>query len=153
MLLFGHCNKEEIAAGADKILLEEASASTGFTYYRNNTGLLAGSQNIPHKAFFKVRFNAVAQSALDSMGKLPASAVFPQGSLIVKELYDSESAPLSLYAIMKKDSADGNAASGWMWAEIRPDEKVVVSVTKKGASCVNCHSMNARDYTRIFDIY
>lgn len=154
LTLFSMCKtEEEEATGIDKQLFDEATSSTGFTYYKNNPDILASSQPSAHNAFMRVRFNPIALSALDSTGRLPLGSSFPNGSLIVKELYNSQVGEPVLYAIMKKDSANENSGANWLWAEIKPDGLVVVSATRKGASCVNCHNMNSRDYTRIFDLF
>ena len=153
IMLLAHCNKEEEAEGLDRELLMEATSGTGFMYYQSNSNLFASSLPSAHKPFMRVKFNSIAQSALDSTGKLPKGATFPNGSLIVKELYDDETAPVSLFAIMKKDSASNEAGDNWLWAEIKPDEKVVISVKKKGATCIVCHSKNSRDHVLIFDLF
>ncbi|HXH18206.1 MAG TPA: cytochrome P460 family protein [Chitinophagales bacterium] len=147
------CNEEE-ATGIDKELFDEATASAGFSYYINTPAITPSSPQSAHNAYMRVRFNSVAQSALDNVtGELPAGASFPNGSMIVKELYDSPTEPVVLYAIMKKDSSNANAGANWLWAEIKPDRSVAFPATKKGSSCTGCHSMNSRDYTRIFDIF
>jgi len=154
ILFLSQCkDEEEIAVGPDKELFDEATAATGFSFYKNDTLVVASSQATGHKPFMRVRFNAIAQAALDSTGKLPSGASFPNGSLIVKDLYDSQTGPIALYAIMKKDSTNANAGVNWLWAEIGPDEKVAISVTDKGAICIGCHSTSSRDYTRIFDLF
>jgi len=152
LLCFTQCKKEEEATGPDKELYDEATASYGFSYYVNTPNITASSMSSAHTPFMRVRFNSIAQSALDSTGKLPHGSSFPNGSLIVKELYDTQTGPLALYAIMKKDSSDANARANWLWAEIEPDMTVLVSVSKKGSGCTGCHSAG-RDYTRIFDLF
>ncbi len=147
------CSKEEEATGLDKQLFDEATATTGFTYYINTPGITPSSSQSAHNAYMRVKFNGVAQSALDSTGKLPVGSSFKNGSLIVKELYDSPSGSIALYAIMKKDSASASTGANWLWSEIRPDLNVAFSVSNKGSSCTGCHSMNSRDYSRIFDLF
>ena len=102
----------------------------------------------------RVRFNQTAAAALGGDGRLPSGSSFPNGSLVVKELYDTQNGSIALYAIMMKDSTDGNAGANWLWAEIKPDSKVAVSVTDKGSGCTGCHgSTPNRDYLRIFDLF
>lgn len=137
----------------DRHLYEEAAATTGFAYYKNNPVILPSSSVSPHSRFMRVRFNQTAQSSLDSTGKLPVGAAFRNGSMIVKELYDSPTGTLSLYAVMKKDSADSDAGANWLWAELGADRRVISSISGKGSACTGCHRASTRDYTRIFDLF
>ena len=67
-------------------------------------------------------------------------ATFPEGSLIVKELYDN-STTLGRYAILYKKSGSSDAdAKGWVWGYINADGGVAEAASKKGSSCISCHS-------------
>ncbi len=150
-LLFAQCNKEEEAMGADLELFNLATATTGFSWFQTDS-IRASSNPSAHNAYMRVRFNQTAAAILGSDGKLPVGASFPNGSLIVKELYDSPTGSLQLYAIMQKDSTDSNAGANWLWAEIKPDSKVVFSVSEKGDGCTGCHgSTPNREFSRVFD--
>lgn len=154
LLLMTQCNKEEEATGTDKDLFDEATVTSGFTFYKNNPIVWLSSQQSGHKPYMRVKFNAVAQAALDSTGKLPVGGSFPDGSLIVKELYDSPNGAIRLLAIMKKSSTDPNAGQGWLWGEYGADGSVAFSVEKKGSGCISCHGQgDSRDYTRVFGLF
>jgi hypothetical protein len=133
----------------DEALFEEIMGS-GYAYYQGGAILPADSAS-PHGSF-RLRFNTIAQSALDSTGELPAGGTFPDGSILVKEVYDSTS--LDLYAVMKKDPSNSNAGSGWLWAEYDTDESVINPINNNGTACVSCHSATPnRDLVRTFDFH
>ena len=131
----------------DEQLLEEA-AQTNLSYYQNGN-LLDAASGSPHGSF-KLRFNATAKNVLEKDGELPAGKQFPEGSLIVKDIY--KGGKLTLYAIMKKTLSDDNTGNGWLWNEIEPNGTVVFSVGKRGNGCISCHSqIPNRDLIRVFD--
>lgn len=134
----------------DQEIYDEISNSS-FTYFQNGTTLnaLGGS---PH-GNFKLKFNQIAQDALDGNGELPVGGTFPEGSVLVKEAYDANG-DLTLYIVMKKDSDNENAALGWLWAEYDPSGNTVISVADKGSACTGCHSVGAnRDFVKTFDLH
>lgn len=135
------CSKDDELKGTDKALLEEAKASTVFLYYKFNTSLLSKSAGSGHNfPYLRTRYNVTAASQLDTLGKVKPGAVFPEGSLIVKELYRT-STSLSRYAILKKNSSSADAdANGWVWGYIDTDESVAEPAKNKGAACTGCHS-------------
>ncbi len=129
-----------------------ASSTSGYTYYIGTPGITAGEGNSTH-GFERVRLNSIAQTALDSLGKLPGAS-FPAGSIIVKEIYPSATGSLSLYAVMKKDASNSSAGSGYLWAEFKPDGSTTFSISKKGDGCISCHSNSTnRDLVRTFDLH
>lgn len=143
------CKKDDEDEMADKELYNEVS-SASYTFYQGGAILSAASAS-PHGSF-KLKFNATAAAALDSTGELPAGNSFPNGSLLVKEVYNGTS--LSLYAVMKKSPGDNNAGSGWVWAEYEPGGSVVFSAGKRGDGCISCHSGTPnRDLVRTFDLH
>ena len=142
------CKKDKMKNN-DKDLYAEISENS-YVYYQNGK-LLNGVSPSPHGSF-KLRFNAVALAALDSLGELPKGASFPTGSMLVKEVYENSS--LSLYVVMKKDPSNESEGSGWLWAEYNTDGSVDYSVNKKGQDCIGCHSGGlSRDLTRTFDLH
>jgi Cytochrome P460 len=145
------CKKENTEM--ETMLFSEFSTTTGYTFYKSNSAILASSSESPHNRFFRVRFNEIAKNALTNNGKLPVGGTFPEGSIIAKELYDSATGQLVLYAIMKKASNDANAGNGWLWAEYDAKGQIVYSVTKKGSGCISCHKTNGRDLVRLFDLF
>jgi len=140
---------EPAPPSADKLFYDEVVAS-GYTFYKNGN-ILPGISPSPHGSF-KLRFNATAQAALDTTGELAIGGTFPTGSILVKEVYTGGN--LDLYAVMKKDPSNGNASSGWTWAEYDTDGSTITSVTAKGTACVSCHaSADNRDLVKTFDLH
>ncbi len=151
VLLLPECKK---TTDQDKQLFDLAKTTAGYTYYKGDNTIQPSSPQSAHNAYFRVRFNDIAQAALTDNGKLPAGSSFPEGSVVVKELYDSPTGDLKLLAIMQK--ASGNSASGvnWLWAEYKPDGKLGYSTAKKGEGCISCHSSAGnRDYVRLFELF
>lgn len=134
------CNKDEEAEGIDKTLLDMAQNTSGFTWYKNDDALLNKSAGSGHNyAFLRTRFDEIASAMLDENGKIMDSIVFPEGSLIVKELY-SDASSLDRYAILYKQSNNTYAdAKGWIWGYINSDGTVSVTAEDKGAQCIGCH--------------
>ncbi len=152
ILLLSSCKKDDEAEKtANKDLY--CNVYSDIAQYYTGTQVITEGLGGAH-GFIKVRFNSVAASALDSTGKLPAGQVFPNGSVIVKEMYSSASGGLNLFAIMKKDASNENSGSSWLWGEYKPGGDVVFSVTKKGNGCISCHSSpDNRDLTKVFDLH
>lgn len=126
--------------------------SGSFSYYVGTQVITEGLGGA--HGFIKVRYNAIAASALDSTGKLPVGATFPNGAVVVKEIYNSINGGLKLYAVMKKETSSEYAGSGWLWGEYKPGGDVVFSAAKKGNGCISCHSLaNNRDLNRVFDLH
>ena len=135
------CKKEKEATGTDKELYEMAKTTSGFTWFKNSSSLLNKSSGSGHsQPFLRTRYNSVAAIKLDSNGKIMMGATFPEGSFIVKELYDN-STTLGRYAILYKKSGSVDAdANGWVWGYINADGDVAEAASKKGSSCISCHS-------------
>jgi len=151
---FSSCKKDEDDTPAPSTpqtsLFDLTKSNSGYLYYQSGA-LLPGTSPSPHGSF-KLRFNDIAQAALDTAGKLPTGSSFPENSLIVKELFTNGT--LELLAIMRKKPTDGNAGSGWVWAEYKPDGTEVYSESKKGAACISCHSSTKnRDLLKTFDLH
>ena len=136
---------------ADETLFNESSTTSGYSYYQSGN-ILPADPNSPHGSFL-LRFNSIAAAALDSTGELPVGGTFPNGSILVKEVYVGTT--LSLYAVMKKDPGSSNSGQGWLWAEYEPDGAVNISVLDKGNDgCVSCHTaIPNRDLVRTFDFH
>jgi hypothetical protein len=135
------CKKEEQAEGIDKELLDMAKKSSSFTWYKNSDVKLNKSAGSGHpQALLRTRYNAIAATKLDSNFKIMADAKFPEGSLIVKELYDNANT-LSRYAILLKSAKRAEAdANGWVWGYVNPDGTVAEPASNKGSDCRSCHS-------------
>ena len=115
--------------------------TNGFVWFKHTDSLFERSTGSGHsQSFLKTRYNAVAATMLDGTGKVLPNAVFPDESLIVKELY-TDSTTLDQYAILYKKSTSQFAdQSGWVWGYIKSDGTVLIPASKKGGSCINCHS-------------
>lgn len=125
----------------DKELYEISKTTSGFVWYKNSSALLEKSSGSAHpQPFLRTRYNSIAASKLDSNGKIQTGTTFPEGSLIVKELHDN-STTLGRYAILYKKTGSADAdAKGWIWGYINADGTVAVPASKKGSSCISCHS-------------
>ncbi len=84
---------------------------------------------------------------LDSSGMIMDSILFPDGSLVVKDLY-SDASTLARYAVLYKQSNSSYADDqGWIWGYINADGTVAVSAEEKGQQCITCHSQEGNiDY-------
>lgn len=146
---FSSCSKKD--DDSDNVLYSEINSAT-YTYYVGTPTPLPSSGNSPH-GFVRVKYNSTAFAALDTSGKLPAGASFPEGSLIVKDVYSSANGDLTTYAVMKKSPSSKNAGSGYLWAEYKADGSNIFSTGKKGDGCIGCHSGSGnRDLNRIFEL-
>jgi hypothetical protein len=135
--------------GIDGELFSLAEASAGFVYYKNSDAFLDKSAGTGHNfPFLRTRFNGLAATQLDGNKKVIEGAVFPEGSLIVKDLYNSKE-KLERYAILFKDSdSEAADANGWVWGYIDAKGTVAEPALNKGASCIGCHSQSGNiDYT------
>lgn len=154
VLIFHSCKKDEQATGIDKEMLDMAMETAGFTWYKNSDVLLDRSSGSGHDyPFLRTRYNATAATMLDSTGKIIPGSVFPEGSFIVKELYEN-STTLGRYAMLYKKAGDANAdANGWVWGYVNADGTVAQSADEKGSGCRGCHSeTNNIDYM-LMNIY
>lgn len=153
IILIQSCKKDNTSTSTDSDLYNAIKDGSSYTYYAGTPGITPGTGNSPH-GFERVRFNSVAQAALDSTGKLPVGGTFPLGAIIVKEIYSSASGSINLFAVMKKDPGNGSSGGGYLWAEFNTDGSVAFSTSKKGSGCIGCHSGSTnRDLIRTFDLH
>ncbi len=124
--------------------------SAGFTFYKNSTDTLTKGGNSAHPdPKLRTRYNSIAAKFLDANGKVKAGTVFPDSSLIVKELFTGTT--LTTYVFLFKKKGDTSAdANGWVWAETNQSGSTVYPIGNKGAGCIGCHSTGI-DYTRMND--
>lgn len=145
LLIFVYsCKKDKVPVPAtDEILFNMAQSMNGFTWYKKSDTLFARSSGSGHsQPFLRTRFNSTASAKLDSDGKVIPGSIFPEGSLIVKELFADETT-LGRYAILYKNPSHQDADSkGWVWGYINADGSVAVPAAEKGASCSGCHSQS-----------
>lgn len=139
-IFISSCKKKCPEKDIDTQLYELSSDATGFSWYKNSSALLQKSPGSGHfPPYLRTRYNALAATQLDSDGKIITNADFPEGSLVVKELY-TDTAVIERYAILYKAS-DNPAADnkGWVWGYIDADGFVQNSANDKGAICTGCH--------------
>ena len=131
-----------------------AVETSGFTWYKNSEDQLLKSNGSGHpQPFLRTRYNAIAAMQLDSAGRIISGAQFADGSLVVKELIESNST-VSRYAILYKQTGHADAdANGWVWGYVNADGTVAASASQKGSGCIGCHSQaNNIDYM-LMNIY
>lgn len=124
-----------------------------FYWYQNNTARLPSANASAHSPWMRIRFNPIAVAALTDSGKLPVNGTFPRGSLIVKELFESETDSLRYLAVMYKDSLHPQQAFGWVWGEYEANGTPLITLNSQGSLCTSCHQTNGRDLTRLFDLH
>jgi hypothetical protein len=135
------CKKKE--KELDEELFELAKETSGYVWYKNSSSLLSKSSGSGHpQTSLRTRYNATAATKLDANGKITANTTFPEGALIVKELYENATT-LTRYAILYKKSDSPFAdAKGWVWGYINADGKVAEAVSNKGKACISCHNQS-----------
>ena len=126
---------------------------TSYTLFPNADSVTSGTLNgsTAHQPLVRVSMNATALSALQG-DTLPAGTRFPNGSIVFKEIITG--GQTTLYAVIRKDTANAWAGNGWLWAEYYPDGRVAISVEGGGSACVSCHSREQgvqNDYVRTFE--
>lgn len=147
-------DKSERAVITDSGLYEISKNEAGFQYFKMNPDTLSAHRESPHGSNVRIRFNNIAVSAMnDSISDIRGDR-FPDGSLIVKEIYDFPGDDLNLLSIMYKSSNDPAAGAGWLWNEVGPNGEVIYPVARKGDGCTGCHSAPGnRDFIRTFSLH
>lgn len=129
----------------DNALLDSCKNQEAFSYYKNDANTIYPGNNNSHGAF-KLKFNKIALQELTDNGKLPIGSKFPNGSMIVKEVYSGTN--INFYALMYKRNGS------WIWAEIEVGGKVLFSVEKDPGLCISCHQQSGnRDLVDTFIFY
>jgi hypothetical protein len=132
----------------DAALWKMVQSTTTWSYYKHNdTFLERGSGSGHTQSHLRTRYNARAATQLDLGGKVLVDPVFPDSSLIVKELATGRK--VEQIAVMFKMRGASNAGpGGWIWAEYTPTGEVVRSAIGGSSMCSDCHSSGI-DYTRM----
>lgn len=138
----------------DDNLYKWITSDTGYYYYKHSPEILPTSEETEraHDNFMRVRFNKKAADVLNSDGHLPKGVMFPDSSIIIKEIYSEKTGKPEVLAVMVKLKGAPNSNKDWLWAEYTPSGDVEYSVSKNGKVCVSCHKSNY-DNVRIFEIY
>lgn len=154
LLAIVSCQKDPTATGTDKELYDMALSENGFTWYKNSNVLLNRSSGSGHsQPFLRTRYNSVSAAKLDPAGKVMNGTIFPEGSLIVKELWENSSS-LERYAILYKQTTHPDSDNkGWVWGYINSDGTVAESASEKGSSCKSCHSQAGNIDNTLMNIY
>jgi hypothetical protein len=97
-------------------------------------------------------YNGVAATQLDGQGKVKPSPTFPDSSLIVKELLNSDGSLSRIAVLFKLRTATNKDDNGWVWAEYGPEGSILYSVDNRGAGCIGCHGAGV-DETRMNDAH
>jgi hypothetical protein len=142
------CKHPIPATGIDKELLLLAKEPSGFTWYKNTPSYLAKSAGSGHNfSYLRTRFNTIAATMLDSNGMVKSDSVFPEGSLIVKEL-SHDGSSVGRFAILLKRTGHGAAdEKGWIWGYVNSNETVADAASNKGYGCIGCHNQQGNiDY-------
>ena len=125
----------------DAQLLEMARNTNGSVWYKDSTTPLPRSNGSGHaEPLLRTRYNALAATVLDTNLMVTPDTLFPEGSLIVKELM-TDASTTDTYAILYKQSSNVYAdASGWVWGYVRPSGEVRIPAKDQGAVCRSCHT-------------
>lgn len=146
IIIFQACKKEnppadDGSAALDNELYQCARDTSGMKWYKyDDTILFRGPGSGHYLPKLRTRYNSIAAAYLDPAGKVIPGTVFPTGSLIVKELFDSSNVFLQ-YAVMRKMPGSPFAdAYGWQWGVYRTSgDYVEVSCSTVGVDCIGCH--------------
>jgi hypothetical protein len=137
----------------DEKLYKWITSDTGYYYYQNNPEILPTSVETEraHDNFMRIRFNKKAANVLNQDGHLPKGVMFPDSSIIIKEIYSEKTGAVEVLAVMVKLKGAPNSNKDWLWAEYSPSGDVEYSVSKNGKACVSCHK-STYDNVRIFEL-
>ncbi|WP_317896718.1 hypothetical protein [Aurantibacillus circumpalustris] len=142
------CTKEQgknPSLSITDVSLLDSCAQSIHAYYNSDPNILLSGAHGPHGTF-KLRFNNIANKVLTDKGKLPLGTVFPDGSLVIKDIYSGSD--LTLYAFMYKHSGS------WLWAEVKPNGSILHSVNENSGVCTGCHNQSGnRDLVVSFNFY
>ncbi len=141
--------EDETKLTTDEELYNMATQLTSSTWFGKSDALLNKSSGSGHtEPFLRVKYNSIAAAKLDANGRVTAGTIFPDGSLIVKELM-TDAQTINGYAIMYKKAGHIHAdANGWVWGYLDKAGAVKLSASTKGSGCTSCHGESGNiDYT------
>jgi hypothetical protein len=140
-LAIAGCTKDRTPAGIDAELFSKAQRKEGFAYYNFSTEFLVSTKVGGHKStYFRTKYNTLAATILDSTGIAIPGSFSPEGSMIVNEMSSIKGEP-EKYAIMFKDkNSDYADENGWVWSYLNADNTIIEPASRKGVSCISCHS-------------
>jgi hypothetical protein len=155
LLILHSCvsEKEDGLVVADETLIAQAKNTSSFTFFRNRTDTLQTDPSSEHGLYMRVRMNSRALSVMNDSTSA-ATAVFPDESIIVKEMYDTKGGPLTGFVVMYKLRSGSNENHGWLWGEYKSDGTPLYSVAKNGERCLGCHLESPnQDLIRTFGLH
>lgn len=133
--------KNDPPDGIDAQMYEMGRNSNGFAWYKNSSEQLSSSGLTGHtEPTQRTRYNMIATTMLNSEFKIMDGITFPEGSLIVKELYKDNGNLSTLAMLYKKPSAPEADADGWVWGYFNEKGNIRAAASEKGAQCRSCHS-------------
>ena len=140
-------------SGDDEKLYKWITFDTVYYYYQHSPEILPTSEETEraHNNFMRIRFNKKAADVLNQDGHLPKGIMFPDSSIIIKEIYSEKTGAVEILAVMVKLKGAPNSNKDWLWAEYSPAGDVEYSVSKNGKACVSCHK-STYDNVRIFEL-
>ena len=140
-MIWSACKHDTDEDPMDARLLDMARRTDGFVWYEDSTAQLPRSSGSGHgEPLLRTRYNALAATVLNTNLMVTSDTLFPEGSLIVKELM-TDASTIGTYAILYKQSSNAYAdASGWVWGYVRPNGEVRVPAKEQGAACRTCHT-------------
>ncbi len=140
------CKYNSFEGRFEKALFQKVKDTEGFVWFKySNTSLPKSNGSGHEQPFLKTRYNTIAATMLDSVGLVKPGSIFPEGSIVVKELLDGNG-KLEVYAMLYKKSSHPSADErGWVWGEYYPDGTVKIASTLKGKDCNGCHSQSGNE--------
>jgi len=162
LILTMGCNKDSSSptdSGSSSVTVTDAdlfqlvSHRSGFIPYKNSSDTLLRATTSGHtEPKLRTLYNSKAATQLDAQGKVKTSPEFPDSSLIVKELINSDGTLSRTAVLFKLRTAANKDSNGWLWAEYSPTGTALYTVDNKGAGCISCHSSGV-DYTLMNDAH
>jgi hypothetical protein len=135
----------------DAHVFSMALPDSTWVWYKSSPDTLSPVSDSPHAQQLRTRYNTEAATQLDAQGKVKREAVFPDSSIIVKEIYAN--GLLARLAVMLKKVGDPSAGHGdWLWGEYNVGGSVAHSITTDDGVCHNCH-VRGEDHTRMNDAH
>lgn len=149
-----HTLQQSTVTDAQLYHLGLTTTKTAFYKYSNDT--IPGNSGGAHAGKILVWYNAHAATQLDTEGKVKPNPVFPDSSLIVKQIFNSNNTTAAYAFLFKLRNATNAGANGWIWSELDGNGVPLISANDKGAGCSGCHATGTGsnfDYTRMNDAH
>ncbi len=154
IVLISSCKYKNVEGRLETEIFNKAKSTDGFVWFKySNISLQKSSGSGHEQPLLKTRYNEVAASQLDSLGRIKTGAAFPEESMVVKELLDGIG-NIQVYAVLYKKSKHPSADSkGWVWGYYNKDGTVRISSSLKGKDCSGCHSQTGHEDYMLMNKY